>query len=490
MVKVNTNTHTVQSLVFDIEIPHQAMAINIQERISHLTEQRLSETINRVLSEFEHKDQQITIHKITLDIGYLTNDEMFDELVENHLKKKLKEYLSEQLSIKKQDSANITISDTNSSLIEQVLYFLKHGHLPWQARHENFNDINNLLIELQDNDPQAINRILTATRTDKNSIYRLVSHINDKNIKTIIKKSLLISTDQLNNLLNEIYLVIDHIKQIGLNQINKQLTYQALLSLTERENPKHIFKEWLDKDIEPLLKKEKNQQLLLIKKSVIESRKINKIQNTYKTIFIDFLSTNIGKKFITEYSTNEPYNKVIDPINTKNKISLSSINYWYINNSGLILLWPYLGRYLKTIGLVNNSKFISTIAQQKALYELEYILHDPKEFHEYDLVLNKVLCGIKITATIEMQLKTGPINPKAGSSLLRSAIKNWPLITNTSIEGFKESFLSRAGKLIEHEKHWQLVIDRKGYDVLLEQLPYSLNAVKLPWMNKAIYVEW
>jgi hypothetical protein len=33
-------------------------------------------------------------------------------------------------------------------------------------------------------------------------------------------------------------------------------------------------------------------------------------------------------------------------------------------------------------------------------------------------------------------------------------------------------------------------VEKKGYDILLDYLPWGLGLVKLPWMNKPIYVLW
>ncbi|MEO1401775.1 MAG: contractile injection system tape measure protein [Cyanobacteria bacterium J06635_1] len=38
--------------------------------------------------------------------------------------------------------------------------------------------------------------------------------------------------------------------------------------------------------------------------------------------------------------------------------------------------------------------------------------------------------------------------------------------------------------------HWLLQIERETYDILLDQLPWSIRVVKLPWMPKLLYVEW
>ncbi|WP_414716598.1 contractile injection system tape measure protein [Thalassolituus sp. UBA3500] len=35
-----------------------------------------------------------------------------------------------------------------------------------------------------------------------------------------------------------------------------------------------------------------------------------------------------------------------------------------------------------------------------------------------------------------------------------------------------------------------MIVEERPYDVLLERCPLPYSAVKLPWMNKPLYVTW
>ena len=54
----------------------------------------------------------------------------------------------------------------------------------------------------------------------------------------------------------------------------------------------------------------------------------------------------------------------------------------------------------------------------------------------------------------------------------------------------RATFLIRDGRLLEHEDSWELKVESKTFDVLMEYLPWSTALVKLPWMSKRIEVEW
>ena len=73
----------------------------------------------------------------------------------------------------------------------------------------------------------------------------------------------------------------------------------------------------------------------------------------------------------------------------------------YINNSGLILLWPFYKRLFEKIELVQENSFISPNAAHKAALILQYLVDGITEISEANLPLNKLLCGIDIFEPIE-----------------------------------------------------------------------------------------
>jgi hypothetical protein len=145
---------------------------------------------------------------------------------------------------------------------------------------------------------------------------------------------------------------------------------------------------------------------------------------------------------------------------------------------------------LATLNLVRDNQFISPIHQVQAVHELEFLVLGGEKYREYDLLLNKVLCGLPLSVAIDPEVEVSPLAEREAEQLLQSAIGNWKIIGNTSIAGFRQSFLKRDGKLLQRENGWTLIVDRQGYDILLEKLPYPIYVVKLPWMEQPIYLEW
>ena len=124
------------------------------------------------------------------------------------------------------------------------------------------------------------------------------------------------------------------------------------------------------------------------------------------------------------------------------------------------------------------------------MHLLQYIVSESTNRPEYELVLNKLLCGVKpgIPITRDIDITEEEIN--ISEMLLKSVLSNWPALKNTSIAGLRESFLNREAKLQLQDESWKLIVQSKAFDMLLDGLPWSYSTIKLPWMERPIYVDW
>jgi len=161
-----------------------------------------------------------------------------------------------------------------------------------------------------------------------------------------------------------------------------------------------------------------------------------------------------------------------------------------VENAGLVLLAPYLPRYFETLGLLENQKFKDKDAAERGAHLLQYMVNGNTNSAEYLLVLNKVLCGIKTGLPIISGIEVSQEEEELSESLLRGIIVNWPALKNTSIDGLKESFLQRQAHFQLKENAWHLLVESKGFDMLLDGIPWNYKTVKHPWMDSLINVDW
>ena len=162
----------------------------------------------------------------------------------------------------------------------------------------------------------------------------------------------------------------------------------------------------------------------------------------------------------------------------------------YIENAGLVLLWPFLGRFFGEIGLIRDGEFVSAQGHRRSVLVTQHLVTGDAAAPEHRLLLNKLLCGFPVEDPVEGRITLSDEESDAANVLLTSVIAQWPALKNTSVEGFREAFLRRTGRLAPHGDSWRLHVERVGYDVLLDTLPWSISVVKQPWMPQPIFVEW
>jgi len=162
----------------------------------------------------------------------------------------------------------------------------------------------------------------------------------------------------------------------------------------------------------------------------------------------------------------------------------------YINNAGLVLLNPFLATYFVRLDMMVGGKFINADAQLRAVHLLQYLVNGKSNNPEHFLVLNKVFCNVPVEEPVPAEITLTDREKETSEQLLRAVIGNWDKLKNTSIEGLQESFLQRDGALVFKDDAWHLKVEQRGYDVLLQTLPWTIGMIKTPWMDNFLYVEW
>ena len=76
------------------------------------------------------------------------------------------------------------------------------------------------------------------------------------------------------------------------------------------------------------------------------------------------------------------------------------------------------------------------------------------------------------------------------NAMLEACIANWEILKKTSIDGLRESFLQRKGKVELGMEMITVQVEKGSVDMLLDYLPWSLNMIKFPWLKQLIHVEW
>jgi len=163
-----------------------------------------------------------------------------------------------------------------------------------------------------------------------------------------------------------------------------------------------------------------------------------------------------------------------------------------VHQAGLVLLHPFISRLFAHTGIMEKGvPKLSSFALTRAAALLHFTATGREPVYEYELGLIKVLLGLHPHTVL--LVCEGLVEARAREEvqvLLQAVIAHWSALKNTSIHGLRSSFLQRQALLREEGNGWKLQVERKPFDVLLDQLPWSISIVKLPWMKKAVYTEW
>jgi hypothetical protein len=167
----------------------------------------------------------------------------------------------------------------------------------------------------------------------------------------------------------------------------------------------------------------------------------------------------------------------------------------YIGNAGLVLTAPFLPHLFKTLGLLcedeqGHTRLRDKEAVSRAVHLLQYLVDGSTSAPEPSLALNKIICGVAISTTVEREIIPTEQEREVCERLLKSMIANWKIIENTSIAGLQETFLQREGRLDSTLEGWKLKVQRKTLDVLVDQIPWSISIVFYKWMPQPLYVTW
>ncbi|MCA7000275.1 contractile injection system tape measure protein [Dickeya solani] len=161
-----------------------------------------------------------------------------------------------------------------------------------------------------------------------------------------------------------------------------------------------------------------------------------------------------------------------------------------IANAGLVLVAPYLPRLLTRLALVQDGAFPQPEARYRAIHRLQYLVDQGQNCAEYQLALNKLLCGLPLNAPIPLTPPPDAAARDTLDALLAAILQHWNALGHTSVDGLRQTFLQREGTLWRQADSWKLEVVPGPFDILLDRLPWGYSTIKYPWMDRPLHVVW
>jgi hypothetical protein len=223
--------------------------------------------------------------------------------------------------------------------------------------------------------------------------------------------------------------------------------------------------------------------------------------------YVDFLSARIAgygnlRQFLCDHLSEDPTQQRINqhlrfwllarsgPRHLADLPPASSQGGLLLGNAGLVLASPYLPRLFAMLELTANNRFHDPAAAQRACQLLQFLAEGRTAAAETPMPLNKLLCGLDVFVPLAPPPLLEERETRLIEEMIRSMIAHWSALGKTSVAGMRETFLQRNGHMHFKNEAWQLKVESKAFDVLLDRLPWSFSIIRHPWMSHPIMVEW
>ena len=494
--------HVVCTQRVEVEFENPKHAFECRNQLSEICKNKLLPAIELLFDEKIREDRIVRIEKLQLDAGILEKEGWEKKFVEEIIKQ-LRLYLDRIPKDKMQPVHRSHVEDFNPSpsedsaieineytaderFEEAFIYFLKKGVLPWFTLAISYDKMHESAFQLIKSKSTFKRRILTLISNNSLAHERLIFQFRADLLFELF------SNEQVN---------AEKIKQwkrsfdklFSFTEANKKLLDKAFHRAVEQAIPLVSAKTKQEAILERILKEVLHQldvvHIDLISKHVdtltgspfqeIKVKRLKGILSHYKeqnSSVSTVKSTKKGKQ--SEKSMDR---KIMDQIDD---------GPVFIENSGLVLLHPFLANLCENIGYTKEQKWESAQLHERGVLLTHYLITGQNEFPEYEMFLNKLMMGYPLDNPLSLEAKLSDFEMNETNDLFVSVIKHWVALKNTSVEGLRNTFLQRAGKLTKKESGWLLQVEQKAFDILLDKIPWGFSTIKTPWMDEILSVEW
>lgn len=509
--------HIIKKAIVEIYVPSANSAMDLQNKTMSFFKEKICPLIEKIVAKYSNEGETIRIDKLELDFENFnpqnSNDTELRKL-EQQIEEKLVKLITEE---QKNNFSGETVTDVKKIPKEKAdeelfIHLLRTGSLPWWAKTEQSISLEALAQKILAKSSGSIIKELSAAIRISAVRKRVANKLSSESVEKIIALAFSSSADFLKyvreilNVTKDDFPFSENIRKELYEYI---LKYPVSSSYTMQLFIAGFIKEKNDLSLAEKLYKLSNinssdKTAETIKQGIADtdehfSNQIKKMFNVkdVKLFFSSEENNEVKEKTVTEQKTN-----VLRPNNKKDLINEEDFSHeqielyeetgdYFIKNSGMIILAPYLSALFTELDLCDGKTFISEEAKERAVYLLQYLATGKEEdFEEHEMVLNKILCGVEIGAPLTLQFIISEKEKEECLGLLQAVATNWPALKGTSGEGMRDTFFMRDGILEQQSNGWNLKIEKTTIDILLDKLPWGISILQMPWSKEMIFVEW
>lgn len=510
----NYSRHIVKKISVALDIDQGMNVQSTRNSVLHLLQSEMKAELSKLMDEVCPENEIVRIDRLELNLGTL-RVENFRSVLANQLYEGLyKAIVKAQNEAAKENAGQQAIGSksnqiqktkgaqsVNTQTINAFLFMLENGFLPWWSSldsgvqwHAFFKEevFNTETSEVAKKRPVYRELVKQTLIERKKARKRFVARFDLDTLAQVIEswfeteskvfKQIQVWVRQLVKLMNW-PLSLAQEKRMVLAFLDAMAESRAKIAALSVDLPT-INWEWLagNKEVE-LAKK-----LVDLKNDPIRLEKLKKTEkNTEK--WLESLSNLFPNQEKTKKQT-PLKRKQIQPEKEESRANTKIVDTISTDFAGIVILWPMLSTLFLNRELTVKGEFKSMEAQMKALQLLNFLAVGHEEMEEFQMPLNKLLCGIELDEVPEFTESLSKDDKEELENLLQHVIQNWSAVKSTSPKGLRTSFIARKGELTELDSVWQLKVEESGVDILLSKLPWGYHNIKLPWMSKLIQVEW
>jgi hypothetical protein len=537
-----SQNHVIQRTIVELQLPAEDKAHDRQSAISRLFQAALPRAMDAVFSAVAPPDSVLTFDTLVVDLGDIKEGDFSEQLFEKRylvaLEQALKAATREQLTAQ---SAENVFTSPEVRGFEAFIYFIKNGRLPWSFKVDSEEHWLFQVLTAVEKSPKnaAILRGLFLTNSTRliqqfpltflwvlinkffpewgksglkhieeqandtapkafwkdflQTLLQLVAHKDAATIEALLQ---IITTDlrqQNITIFMKQVLIIRHLA-VAKSAINIGIKKEGPLSINTKNEEIGVGmkknKEAIDVSLEEIKVaaklKEADKERPLSIEPANEAIDVG-IKKNKETGNASLEEIKVAAK-LKEADKKGPLS-----INTENAATDDGVGVEpiYLNQAGLVILFPFIESFFKTVQVIEDKRFTDETARAKAVHLLHYLATGKTGAGEYDLILEKLLCGVPLGMPIERDVILSENDLKLANDLLGVVINYWTALGTCSVDGLRETFLQRPAKLtVSADDNWLLQVERRTVDILMDRLPWGVSMVKTTWMSRFMVVEW
>ncbi|MBL7826232.1 MAG: hypothetical protein JNJ57_06335 [Saprospiraceae bacterium] len=531
--------HFIGKQLIELQLPDTTEAFELQQQFSHVFQQTVAPAMEDLFDLYSTPDEVLYIDRLVIDIGAIDARQLRTDAWSLRVIQELQKVLENAQGNHSTDLIQKT--STARSEFDRWLQLLNKGYLPLKSRlPENLEDT---IIQSLQQDPTCAGRLKQTLKSNPNAVLRLAMQHQAAFLKFLLRQLASVEPTVIHNSFAAWEAFWRHCRRLisletkafeqaagkhGKAQIQELLQrikaamqqmarhWGESASLTPdlisgegsaRHTSVWFWSKWLKTVVESHSNQIGNtqqvfeilfQKLLTIK----ELELVIRLETSHKQPALNAIETWVESNIKTiptgiqaqpVLDEKEPLSPSLPERDEDEEAPFPAPEpgeVWYLDGAGVVLLHPFLSAFFQRLGLVKNGAFTIEERRQKAVLLIHYLMSGATNPSESELLLPKILCGVPMHQPVDTGLKLKKKELAEAEALLSVVIEHWGVLGNASPEALREGFLSRAGKLENHALGRQLKIERQTLDLLLDQLPWGIGMIRLPWMPELIIVEW